>query len=286
MTTRTTTTALSHASDADFRTWVAEFIADVVAAGLVQTADTGQVNTATATRPATYTTPYYAVFYLNDSLHATKPCYIRFEFGTASNVAIPLMAVTCGTGTNGAGTISGTMFTRTTITINAYIQAGTFPSFYCAKEGYFAHVWKRRASTASAGMQMFAVCRTTDSAGDPTNTGFYFYYTTGGSDLLRKTYLTTEVSDSRSYCLFPGGATSTLVSGDVQVVRHFGYQPIIRCVPYFVGYLSAEIGDESTFTATPIGAASRTYLALGGTGIPDTCSPVNVSTHRVAMQFD
>jgi hypothetical protein len=57
-------------------------------------------------------------------------------------------------------------------------------------------------------------------------------------------------------------------------------------VPFFLNFMTAEIGDESTFSATPIGVTSRTYLALGGTGAPSGSGNTGSGTPKLAMQYD
>lgn len=94
MTTASINTAVAHSSDATFRTWVAEVIAQLLAVGLTQTADTGQIDTATATRPGTNTSGGYAIFRFNDTAHSTTPIFFKLEFGTASSAAVPQMWIT------------------------------------------------------------------------------------------------------------------------------------------------------------------------------------------------
>lgn len=289
MTTDTYSGPLLHSSDAEFRAWGLALSNSLTAAGFPKSADTGQINWATVTKPGgSNTAAGYEIRYLSDSLHATKPCYVKLEFGNGVNTSIPSIWASAGSGTNGSGTLSGTMFTRILITPGAVTNAGNFPTYACTLSGYVAFAFARAALGSSVGGAFFSVARTCDAAGAPTNTGFYFLYSTGNSSLFnRKTYITSEITDGSNVCLFPGGDTTTLVGSDVQVIRHFGYQPTIRCIPFYLGYMSSEIGNESTFVATPVGVTARTYLALGGSAnsAPSACSSAASTSHRLAMQF-
>lgn len=66
----------------------------------------------------------YEVFYINDSLHATKPVYMKFEYGTSGGIAGSGISgcqlwVTIGTGWDGSA-ITGTVFSRTSVYNTGY----------------------------------------------------------------------------------------------------------------------------------------------------------------------
>lgn len=287
MTTSSNTTGILHTSDAEFRTWLAEFSGMLDSAGFTKSADTGQINTGSATLPSTSTYGGYEIRYLNDSLHATKPLYCKIEYGTLTSTGRPAIRVSCASATNGAGTLSGTTYmTAVVLTPDAaLVSPATFFSGAVTAAGYAAFVFKRGYTSGVS--PFFAVCRTTDSSGAPTSAGFSFY--TSSSGLLRTSYVSAIRNDSSGYCLFPGADTITLVGGAPQVMRHFQYTPQIQCVPFLLSFISSEIGDLSTFTATPVGATQRTYMALGGTNGPLSCG-LSVSgalaTARLAMQWE
>ena len=98
-------------TDALFRTWGSGISAGLSAAGLVQTADTGQVNWSTVTRATANTTSGYEVWKFNDSLQSTAPVYIKLEYGISTGTSSPQLWVTVGTGSDGAGNITGTAIT-------------------------------------------------------------------------------------------------------------------------------------------------------------------------------
>lgn len=100
----------SNSTDALFRAWCV-FLRDAILTGLVQTADTGQMDFTTVVAPvAANTKKGYIIVRMNDSLQATKPVYVRIDFGSGSAANLPGVWLTIGTGSDGAGTISGAVF--------------------------------------------------------------------------------------------------------------------------------------------------------------------------------
>lgn len=113
MATSQPTFAMYQANDAAFRTWVQGVIDGITAVGLVQTADTGQINTATVLAPvAGNVEKGYAVFRFADSLQGTYPVFIKIGFGSGTGATTTAMAIQVGTGTDGAGTLTGTVGQR------------------------------------------------------------------------------------------------------------------------------------------------------------------------------
>jgi len=115
--TTTFSCAPDNTSDATFRAWVSALITALTTVGMVQTADTGQINVSTVTRPtATATSGGYAILRFNDAAQATYPLYLKIEFGTASNSSaansMPQVWLTIGKGSDGAGNISSALLPR------------------------------------------------------------------------------------------------------------------------------------------------------------------------------
>lgn len=285
-----TTSTFNHASqttgDADWRVLVAAISDALTTVGFIKSADTGQINTGTTTRPSSGAYAGYEIRYFNDSLHASKPCYVKFEYGRGtSNAASALtIRVTVGSGTNGSGTINGTTyFAQLEIPYqNNFGPAGTYQWYICAEDGYVAIAAARGMIN---GQWFWSLCRTSGDDGEHNSEGFLMYY--AGPTLVRQRYITTEVNDASAVAFIPGNVSSLGVGGDKQVLRHYAVQPTIRCVPHFLCYISADIGNESTFSETPSGSRSRTFLTLGGTSAcPTTASANNIATHLMAMQYD
>lgn len=117
MATTQFTCGASVATDAGFRNWVAALDTALTTVGLVHTADTGQLNPATATAAATVNTAAgYIIYRFDDTLQASKPLFLKVEYGSAGHTtaasSAPGMWLTLGTGSDGAGNITGVLMTR------------------------------------------------------------------------------------------------------------------------------------------------------------------------------
>jgi hypothetical protein len=100
------------ATDADFRTWVAGIRAALEAVGMVRTADTGQIDTATVVKPAaTLANQGYDIFRLDDALQASCPVFLKIEYGSGGAADRPGLFLSHGQGSNGAGALTGTRST-------------------------------------------------------------------------------------------------------------------------------------------------------------------------------
>ena len=95
------------ADDATFRTWGSGIAAQFAAVGLVQTADTGQINWTTVARPGVGSYGGYEIWRFNDSFQATAPVFIKLEYGVGTAADRPALRITVCTSTNGAGTPAG-----------------------------------------------------------------------------------------------------------------------------------------------------------------------------------
>lgn len=95
------------------RAWAQKVHDALVAVGMVQTSDTGQINLATVTAPsAAATAAGYEIWRFNDALQATAPVFFKLEYGSGSAAANPQLWITVGKGSDGAGNITGTLFSR------------------------------------------------------------------------------------------------------------------------------------------------------------------------------
>lgn len=269
MTTASSHTTVSNSSDATFRDWGLHVSNLLTAAGFPKSTDTGQIDWTSATRPAVSTAAGYEIRYLNDSLHGSKPIYVKIEYGSNNPQSIPNIWITVASGTNGAGTVSGTTyFPRDTIIYGAAFGAISYPSFACATEG-FVGLAAFRGYSSTFYSAFFAVLRTTDAAGAPSATGVITYRTSVGN-LTRTVYMgSTLYTAANNYCLIPGSPLSTTEANIVKVFRHFNMQPEVVCSPQLISFYAPEIQNETVFTATPVGATVRTYLALSSSAGPD-----------------
>jgi hypothetical protein len=103
--------APTNASDAYFRLWGSAISAAFAAVGLVQTADTGQINWTTVTAPAGATTYQgYEIWRFDDgALQTSNPVYFRIDYGSGSSTTYPAVKIVVGHATDGAGNLTGTV---------------------------------------------------------------------------------------------------------------------------------------------------------------------------------
>lgn len=95
-------------SDAEFQALIQKFEAALLASGFLEhTTDTGQIDPLTVVRPSVSTYAGYRIYRAKDALAATKPYYVKVEFGVGSVNDRILIRRTLATGSNGAGTLTG-----------------------------------------------------------------------------------------------------------------------------------------------------------------------------------
>lgn len=311
MATASTTTVIDHSGDAGFRAWVAEFIAQLIAVGLTQTADTGQINTGTATRPATSTNGGYAIFRFNDTLHGTVPIFIRFDFGTDSGAGNPRIQVTVGSATNGSGTLTGILGQRAmTTNAGAGSTVTSYVSRFCynATYGFLGVAWKIGGPGTEGVLGMLFIGRTTDSNGDPTNGGVYMIgmgntigavSSGGGSGALSQQLWNAstgirwptdaQIANAPFWGMWPHAISTTQVGSDTFVVPGFYATPGIDTHAHLGICLRAEIPPGNTISLALKGASARTFISVGypgNTGTGANFAPGNPNSIGLFMLWE
>lgn len=274
MTTQAWTSRVRHDTDATFREWGLEFSTKLGAVGLTQTADTGQINWTTVTRPGTSTDAGYEIWRFNDTAHSTTPIFIRFDYGTGTAATAPRIRVTVGSGSNGSGTITGTApFTVNNLgTANTGSAVDTtYNSYMCyvAAIGAFGVMWKNGFGAAFQLM----ICRDVDSSGVATTDGCIVsitgqsFLTAACMRMSTGTISSKQTSTTNAnICPDPFSPGSSTVGSDFQAYVAFGCFPRVRPVLGFCGVRNAEIPEATTFSVALVGGTSRTYI--GGPNTP------------------
>jgi hypothetical protein len=165
---RTAVLSFTNSSDANFRAWINEIHNALVAFGWIRTADTGQIDFATVTRPAAINTyPGFATYRMDDALQATAAVYLRLDFGTGGTADVPSLKVriTIG-GTDGAGNLTGNVGASILLNPNS---SGTTPMRTAGSTSSFRFEWG--AELATTGVMMIAIERDLDSSGAETSLG-------------------------------------------------------------------------------------------------------------------
>lgn len=99
-----------NSTDANFRLWGSHISAKLASMGWAMTSDTGQVNWTTVTSPAAGVF-VYEIWQPQDALQTGGTVfYVKVEYGSSSaGTKGPRFRVTVGTGTNGSGTLTGSV---------------------------------------------------------------------------------------------------------------------------------------------------------------------------------
>ena len=277
MTFRTWSTVVSQATDADFRTWGVEFESYLVQVGLVQTADTGQINWTTVVRAGVGTEAGYSMFSFTDSIGTL---YFRFGYGSGGATTIPRIQVAVGQGTNGAGTLTGISSATTTVTGSAITSTSTlYTSYMCMVNGVFWFMWKiGTGGSANANRGGFVFQRSftslgvVDGAGGYASWGAYSAATSGLQyfGYSSGTAYAAHTITSSYPCVIPGRVTSSSVGANYQVYLHWLAVPDVRPCVGSCTAIASEVSFGNQFTLAPCGNVSHNYICLGQAAIAET----------------
>jgi hypothetical protein len=276
-----------HDGDAGFQAWGDDLNTRLDAVGLVQTADTGQIDWSTVSRPSFNTMAGYEIWRFDDALQGTAPIFLRFDFGTDNEADRPRIEVTVGTGSNGSGTLTGTVTSAYEITAGDGNTDGTAAqSFLCHVDGFLGLVWGRNGPEANLNWGTFHLCRSCDSSGDPTASGAFVMYQNGpvlfsttvnatmaahaSIDFANSTVWEAAAPASTAFpacCLIPGTVGNiTLPNGDTPVWLLWGAKPDAFPVFGLCVVHEDHVSETGTFSASPVGATSRTFINVGAGG--------------------
>jgi hypothetical protein len=271
-------------TDALFRSRGLAINAALTAAGLVQTADTGQIDWATVTRPgAVNTQAGYEIWRFNDSLQGTAPIFLRIAYGTgnrATDFNRLGLWVGVGAGTNGAGTLTApaTSVIRAYSTLVNAETTGTWPTYMCHAEGFFGALIGVGSLATNLEQAGFVVARTVDSDGVPNGDGVLIARHTSatssqttsrpvmqGLDFRGTGAGTLGASDSTSAGFGSVPGDTLIVGSDVYLVPAMWTVPEPRFFPQIGLYHVADITRLTTLTSALIGTESRGYIAVDRT---------------------
>jgi len=266
------------ASDATFRTWGKAICDNLIALGWTRASDTGNINWATVTKPASANTPAgWEIFCMNDSLQATKPVFIKLEFGCGGSTTNPSVWITGGTGSNGSGTLTGQIGTRWQCT-NSSSGATIYTSRFSGASNRFVFtLWQNGTNSITISVE-----RTHDSGGADTDEAFMIItHTTGGAMPTRTQYIPflgtipTDRNGTNHPCVVPAVGTGAS-GGDVYLFpyRIWGLVgescPSLNLFCYFNADLTANnpvtatLWDGSSHSIYPSGALQGFNGSLGG----------------------
>lgn len=270
MTTAQWQSRIDTTTDAYFRAWGVAFEAALTSIGLVRTSDTGQVDWNTVVWNPNAVNGYQ-VWRFNDALQGTAPIFFRLRFGTPNNgsPAGVAIAVQVGTGSNGSGALTGLLSTE----ISCHGQQS--PSYGGATAQYASLVGGKFSMLLNVGSGasecLLAIHRTCDNTGADTATGCIIANRVATNDTVMQvqclnfaSVLQTQTAVQAYNTLRFGNLASSAVGGNYQAYLVWGCYPAAAAQIGLLGYVQGEVQNGNTFTCTPFGSTSRTYLAAGG----------------------
>ena len=276
MATRFATLIRDSGSTTNLRAW-AQFVEDtlVTTGGWVVTTDTGQTAPGSLVGTATANAKQgFRIYRMNDSLQATAPVFMRIDFGTGGSGAIAAFWVTIGTGSDGAGNITGFLWNG-----GASAAATVLNSAGGSISGLLNSYGSAANNRVSLGLfvsnvntyhLVFTLERTKDATGADTSSGLLAVYigNLGG----------TGVVDASRYIRCTPGAQATAETGLSYALtmqnptQSFGGFIGAAAVIHFRGIAQqpgtnvmivnqADVGPEGSFSMSLYGA-TRTYQQL------------------------
>jgi hypothetical protein len=266
-------------SDATFRTACQDIHNALAAVGLVQTADTGQIDLATVVKPGTINTSAgYEIWRFNDALQATAPVFIKIEYGTnGANANTFGIWMTVGSSTDGAGNLGAQKSSR--------IQLGTATTssatpYLCWVSGDTSRLTLMMYAGGTTGQAYFAtVERTQNVSGGNTNEGIVFVYATrnaaSGNQVVQFSG-PLSIAASSIQTVMPAGPSwalgANVYTGPVLPLGFGVHPPAQGVLTYFNGDISQGVPQSISHYGTyrtfyPVGSANITGLgqATGAT---------------------
>ena len=256
-------------NDSEYRAWlthVKSVLDGVNPTMFTQTADTGQINLATVVRPTVNTKPDYFIYKFDDGL-GFNPLYIKFVFGCGTTQAIANNSFTVGTGTDGAGNLTGTVVTPTLNSSNTFATT-SFSSYACVKAGQVAICLLAGAVSGTWPDMACLISRFTDAAGNPTNDGVNIFGMVGSGVFWGMSWLfspvwavsTTSMSD---IYVNPFGVASMAYNGVIQPNPAFYRTPHPRIFANLAHVLMADVPVGAEFQVAMVGSTKRNFKNIG-----------------------
>jgi hypothetical protein len=252
------------ATDQDFRDWITGIRAALEAVGLVRTADTNQVDTATVTKPvAANATAGADIFRFNDAAQANCPVFIRLVYGSGAVATTPSLSIQVGTGSSGSGGLTGTVSTQFQVPGTARSAGQTLP-VYASGDGAGVVLAAHWDATPSG--MLIIVDRPRLANGNPTTEGFWWGAAagvTGRQQVIPDSGTAAAAGTQLTGPILHGLWGETKAGSDVAVIpRLITVNGRIRYLKYVFGYLHADLPADTTFTASWLGA-TRTLRPFG-----------------------
>jgi hypothetical protein len=293
---------MGNSSNAAFQQWATEVIAQLLALGVTQTSDTGQMANpcVTAAPTATATSAGYYVFEFNDTLQSTAPIVFRLDFGSGSSTGVPAMWITVGTSSNGSGTINGTSLAKLYTGGTATGSTTSYTSRFCynTTQGFLGVVLKIGMGGANESEAGFLLFRTVNSSGASTGDGVMLLTNSDNTTLANSGgYMATinfntsvatiqgtaPLTSSNGWGFVPYSNSSGEVGTETQVypvfqVRANATTPGIGITNALALNCMTDIPLGGTLSINILGSLTCTYISVGNAVASNTLTNVAYST--------
>ena len=257
--------------DAQFRAFGATFSAQLAAVGLVQTADTGQINWATVSKPGVSTAAGYEVWRMNDSQQGSSPIFFRFDYGVYTNVNNFWLRVSVGQGSDGAGNLTGTVLGPRIVHWNSSqtIEGEARLGIFSCSDGFFGF-YLGMVSTYDAS---FWMCRSCDSDGVADDRGAIYNWGSGSENsiearqhqIFKPSLVTGTARTSLATATLAVNPVLAPIGADVDELLVFlAFAPFPKPEPLFgvCGVSPGCLRNGMVFRAALVGPSVRRYIVL------------------------
>jgi hypothetical protein len=278
---------------AHFRAWATVISGAFSSGGMIQTSDTGQINLTTVAAPGAINTAMgYEIWRFADTLQATKPVFIKIEYGSGGTSASnPGIWLTIGTASDGAGNITGTIKARNQIGVNTTnISTATNSVLISVGTGRFSFTFGYNQSATNYFM-LVGLERTKDSSDADTSTGLLLVSVVSGTTGTFQVLLfsgSAPSAETNGNSLIPA-ADATTDGSNVGVfpLKFFNFGAYVRGGMNWKVYRTNEIGT-GTFTVT-IQGVSHTFYAMGASGAANlitSMAAISRNNNAIAMRYE
>lgn len=291
MTTATNTLTFSASTAASTKTYIDGVKNLITTAGLVQTNDTGQLDTTTIVNaPASNTTLGFHVFKFPDALQATRPIFLKVVYTLDANVR-PFITLSVSSSTDGAGVMATPNITVVTTSSGAAQWQLNLNSYACYVDGTFSMVVGYGANNSSTMalncLAAVVIDRARSATGVALGTGYLVEMASGFASAVSSRAIygpTSPAASANVPALVPNNNAATSAEGsNVNVFRHYMMVPGVRPSLGSLTYFLSEFGALVPFTV-PVLGTSHTYLPVG---LAMTYwSAVSNNTHCAAIRWE
>lgn len=280
-------------SNAQTQQWLTQVTLALSSAGLVQTADTGQTDPATAVTPVSSPSDGgYFIYRFNDSRQGVDPLFLKIVWGrgpSANGAGLTRLKVQVGQGTNGAGTLTGNVSPVLSTNEQASVGGGSTSSgtsnvreYACHTEGCMMLVDRFGQANWFTYAHAFSVARTRDSNGNFDGLGVNIFVadqTGHRMSSVRMASPAANYTEHTQYCIVPALPASTaLLNGDKQLYPHQSNWPDVRTAWATATVRYSEIAPTIPTTFSGTTDSPHTFICFSSSGSGPRSANVTYNT--------